>query len=242
MNKQRLEAERLIYKIMDTIDPSETNKQYWMEQFADMTDAQFKTYISRPMWAFFQTGAFHKEPSMDNIRKALKELRVPLIESVYMPYKYKDKDGNPVKTKPCLVIYLNVKRLKQMLTKKNKISTDNSIRDMKTGQLTGVSKGGRESDREVESLMISSLDDTAKELLRARADAMEDKEIMNNTIKNLGQVYLKDLPADPTDELGKNNLSESFIGAQLYTNLVINSDYMTPYTLKNKQKKINRVD
>ena len=65
---------------------------------------------------------------------------------------------------------------------------------------------------------------------------------MNNQIKNLGQVYLKDLPAMRSDSIAKNNLSTMFLGAQLMTNLVIGEDYMTPYTLKDKERKISRVD
>ena len=42
MNQQRLEAERLIYKIMDILDPSKRNSQFWIEEFSKMSDEQFK--------------------------------------------------------------------------------------------------------------------------------------------------------------------------------------------------------
>jgi hypothetical protein len=147
----------MVYAVMDILDPSEANKEFWMDKFASMSDAQFKSYISKPFPFFYQTGAF-KEPSMDQINKALDYIKVPLLEEVYMPYKYKDKDGNPVKSKECLVVYTYDKRMKQIITKKNKVSFDNSMRDMRTGQLTGISKGGRNSDHEVESATISGLD------------------------------------------------------------------------------------
>ena len=120
--------------------------------------------------------------------------------------------------------------MKQLLTKKNGMSISTKTRDMKTGLLTGIDKNGKESDREFESLAICGLDNSIKEFSRSRADSMNDKSVMNNTINNLGQVYLKDLPDDPTDSLSKNLLSTYFIGAQLYTNLV-NEDYMTTYTM-----------
>ena len=241
MNKQRLEAERLIYSVMDKMDPSGANKEYWMNEFNNLSDEQFKKYISRPYWAFFQTGAFAKEPSMDNIRASLKLLGVPLLEELYLPYKYKDKNGNPIKSKKCLVLYLNIKRMKQILTKKNKTTIDESARDMKTGQLTSDSKGGRVSDHEFESLQLSSLDATTKEMSRARADAMADKDIMNNTIKNLGQVRQSDLVGDRSDSIARNNLFVAFMGAQLMTSLV-GSEYMTPYTLQERSRKVTRVD
>lgn len=238
MNAQRLKAERLIYEVMDILDKSGRNTDFWKEEFSKMSDTQFKSYISNDFPFYFQTGAF-KEPSMKQIVQALDKINVPLLERLYMPYKYKDKNGRPMKTKECLVVYLPIKRMKQLLTKKNGMSISTKTRDMKTGLLTGVDKNGKESDREFESLAICGLNNSIKEFSRSRADSMNDKSVMNNTINNLGQVYLKDLPDDPTDSLSKNLLSTYFIGAQLYTNLV-NEDYMTPYTMSLKQKKIER--
>lgn len=238
MNAQRLKAERLIYEVMDILDKSGRNTDFWKEEFSKMSDAQFKSYISNDFPFYFQTGAF-KEPSMKQIVQALDKINVPLLERLYMPYKYKDKNGRSMKTKECLVVYLPIKRMKQLLTKKNGMSISTKTRDMKTGLLTGIDKNGKESDREFESLAICGLDNSIKEFSRSRADSMNDKSVMNNTINNLGQVYLKDLPDDPTDSLSKNLLSTYFIGAQLYTNLV-NEDYMTPYTMSLKQKKIER--
>ena len=242
MTKQRMEAEKLVYQVMDSLDPSEKNKEFWMEEFSKMSDDQFKAYITKPLCFYFQTGAF-KEPDFDSIKNTLeKVLKVPLLESIYMPFKYKNKDGKPVKSKPCLVIYINYKKMKQFVTKKNNVIIDNSMRDMKTGQLTGASKQARTSDHEFESLAISGLTATERELSRPRGAAIKDKEIMNTQIKTLGQVSLEDLPNDVTDSLGKQNLSAMFIGAQLMTSLVIDEDYMTPYTKQDKNLKVNRVD
>ena len=238
MNKQRLEAERLIYKVFDILDPSGDNTDFWKEKFSKMSDAQFIKYISNHYPFFYQTGAF-KEPSMDQISKALKTINVPLLEPVYMPCTYRDENGNPMKTSECLVVYLPVKRMKQLLTKKNGMSIYTNTRDMRTGLLSGIDKNGKESDREFESLAISGFTNTIKEFSRPRADSMEDKSVMNNTISNLGQVYLSDLPDDQADSLSKNLLSTYFLGAQLYTNLV-NDEYYLPYTLKDKEKKISR--
>ena len=241
MNNSRLECERLIYKIMNILDPSGRNYEYWVSEFSKMSDEQFKKYITSHYPLYYQTGAF-KEPSIKQITDALKEINVPLLESVYMPYKYKDKNGRPVKSKPCLVVYYHEKRMKQLLTKKNSSSISANTRDMKTGLLTGVDKNGKESDREFESLAISGLMKTAEELSRPRADSMNDKDIMNNIIKNLGQVTLAELPEDIDDSLSKNMLNAYFLGAQLYTNIVEKDEYLLPYTLKDKELKIQRID
>ena len=243
MNQQRLQAERIVLKVMSILDGSDTgpNVQFWIEEFSKMNDEQFKKYITGHYPLYYQTGAF-REPGIKEITDALKEINVPLLESVYMPYKYKDKNGRPVKSKPCLVVYYHEKRMKQLLTKKNSSSISADTRDMKTGLLTGVDKNGKESDREFESLAVSGLMKTAEELSRPRADSMDDKNLMNNIIKNLGQVTLAELPEDIDDSLSKNMLNAYFLGAQLYTNIVEKDEYLLPYTVKDKQLKIQRID
>ena len=77
MTKERLAAEELVYKTMDILDPSGANTDYWKDQFSSMSDAQFVKYISQNFPFYYQTGAF-KEPSMDQITKALKHIKAPL--------------------------------------------------------------------------------------------------------------------------------------------------------------------
>ena len=93
MNAQRLKAERLIYEVMDILDKSGRNTDFWKEEFSKMSDAQFKSYISNDFPFYFQTGAF-KEPSMKQIVQALDKINVPLLERLYMPYKYKDNKNS----------------------------------------------------------------------------------------------------------------------------------------------------
>ena len=69
---------------------------------------------------------------------------------------------------------------------------------------------------------------------------MNDKSRANQQIKTLGQVRLDDLANDKTDSLSKNTLSVYFIGAQINSNLV-DTDYLTPYTLKQKKLRMERV-
>ena len=91
MDANRLECERLIYKIMRILDDSGKNEEFWINEFAAMSDEQFKKYITGHYPLYFQTGAFN-EPSIKQITDALNEINVPLLESIYMPYKYKDPE------------------------------------------------------------------------------------------------------------------------------------------------------
>ena len=246
MTKERLECERLIYDVMNTLDDSKkrgesANAEFFAKIFAKMSDKEFEEYITKPFSLYYQTQGLNYEPSMDSILKGLDIINIPLLESIYEPYKYKNIDGKPIKTKKCMVCYIHMKRMKQLLTKKNGMSIAANTRDIRTGLLTGVDKNGKESDREFESLAISGLYETMKEFSRSRGASMDDKSAMDAHIKTYGQVRLSDLPNDPSDDLAKNLISTYFIGAQLNTNIV-NVDYMTPYTLKTKKMRMSRQD
>lgn len=240
MNKQRQEAETLIYKVMDAADKTKTNSDYYRKLFANMSDDDFLNFCKRRLPFRFHQELFKVEPKMYDITEAFKILNKPLMEKVKLPYVYINKDGEPVETQECLVIYIHLKRMKQMLTKKNSTAINIEKRDMKTGLLTGEDKGGKETDREFESLAIMGLDYTMDEFARPKADAMSAITQMSNAIMSQGYVSEKDLNIPKDDSLAKNLLNAYLIGAHIHSNLV-DVDYMTPHTVANKQKKIERI-
>lgn len=239
MTEQRQKAEELIYKVMDKLDPTNSNSNYYKELFASMSDKQFETYMKRDFPFRFHMRPFEIEPSMTQINDACKVLNVPLLEKVSLPYLYTDKNGKAVNSKECLVGYVPLKKMKQFITKKNAMSADISGRDMKTGLLISFDKNGITSDREMEALAVMGLDETIKELSRPRADAMNAKSVMYSTINTLGDVSLSDIPIDEDDSLGKNLMNVYMVGSLVNSNL-INQDYYLPYTIKGKQKKVQR--
>lgn len=234
MTKERAKAEELIYKVMDALDKTGGMSRYYAEKFKPMDDKEFLKYISKKFPYRFQTRIFKIEPTFVEIEKAAKVLGVPLMEKVSTPDLYKNKDGVPVSTKEALVVYIHLKKMKQFLTKKNSISTNIASRDNKTGRLVGHDKNGATSDREMESLVVSGMDNTIQELSRARADSPEAKQAMYNTISALGTVSLKDIPESKTDVLSKNMMNVYMLGSHINTNL-INIDNMTPQTIVNKR-------
>lgn len=246
MNQIRLNCERLIYRVMEQLDDPKhnggeaPNVEFWVKHFSKMNDKQFEEFVCTPLCIFYQTSGLKREPSMININKGLDIIGVPLLEEVYLPYKYKDDKGRPMKSQRCLVFYIHMKRMKQLLTKKNGMSISTKQRDMKTGLLSGDAKHGRSSDRENESFAISGLNYALKEFTRSRADSMQDKSTMDSIIKTMGQVRLEDLPEDPTDSLSKNLLNVYLIGAGLTSNLIL-VDGMTPYTLKQKDLRVQTI-
>ena len=127
--------------------------------------------------------------------------------------------------------------MKQMVTKKNNTAMNIEKRDMKTGRLIGEDKGGQETDKEFESLATMGLDWTMDEFARPKADAISATTQMSNTILANGFVSDKDLQIPSDDSLGKNMLNNYLLGAHIASNL-IDIDYMTPYTAKNKTPRV----
>lgn len=239
MDAKRKKAEELIYKVMDAVDKSHTNSDYYKKLFASMSDNDFTEFCKRRLPFRFHIQAFNVEPKMYEIIEGFKVLDKPLIERVKLPYVYTNDKGEPIETEPCVVIYIHLKRMKQMLTKKNHTSINTDKRDMKTGLLTGEDKGGKETDREFESLATMGLDYTMDEFARAKADAMNAASQMSSEILNKGYVTDAELSVSKTDSLGKNLLNAYLIGSHIHSNL-IDTDYMTPYTAKNKKQNIKR--
>ena len=233
MNKKRQQAEELIYNVFDAIDKTHTNSDYYKKLFANMTDKDFEDFCKRRLPFRFHTKVFSIEPKMYDVINAFKVLDKPLMEKVKLPYVYINSKGEPIETAECMVIYIHLKRMKQMLTKKNHTSIHIDDRNTKTGLLGGHDKGGKETDREFESLATMGLDYTMDEFARPRADAMDAKSQMSATILSKGYIEDKDIFLAKNDSIAKNLMNVYLIGAHIHSNL-IDIDYMTPYTASKK--------
>ena len=239
--KQREDIEVYICQVLDLIDKTKQNSDYYKEKFAEMSDTQFENFIKKPYPIVFQTSLFEIEPVMADIEKAANFMKVPLIEKIALPYLYTNKEGKPVWSKPCLVVYLHHKRVQQMISKKNKFSIDISGRDMKNGRLISDDKGAAMSDREFECLGVMGLDHTMREFAKPKADALEAKSYMYNTISTLGDVSESDIEFKKTDGMAKNLMSVYLLGCHINSNLVNEGNY-TPYTLSERKRKVERED
>ena len=238
MTPERRKAEELIIKTFDAIDPTGANTKFWKEKFASMDDSEFKKFTERTLPFRLQTAPFKYEPTTKNVIDAYKVLDIPLLEDVYQPYLY-EENGRAVTCKKALIAYVNLVPMKQMLAKKNSWALDNSMRESKTGRLTSHDKAGLVSDREVECFLLfdqyKCLDLFAHEM----ADDMEAKNKMYNQINTTGQVSLKDLESDKSSQVARNTVDIYLIGSGIMSNL-LEEDYMTPYTLSMKKKRIEK--
>jgi hypothetical protein len=130
--------------------------------------------------------------------------------------------------------------MKQMISKKDNASMNIEKRDMRTGLLSKEDKGAKETDREFESLASYGLDQTLDEFRTVKADAINASATMLATILDKGSVSQNDYAVTKVDGLARNMLNVYLLGAGVYSNL-IDREYMTPLTARNKQRKIERM-
>lgn len=238
--EQRQEVEERTYLVMDTLDKTHTNSEYYKKKFSEMSDTEFLEIASKKYPYKFHISTMVIEPTVDDAEKALNILGKSLMETVLLPYYYVNKDGVPVNSKECIVGYIHVPKVQQMIVKKNKNAIDIDNRDMMNGRLNGNDKGAANTDREFEGLATLGLTNSMDELARFRADAMNKKNIGYNIIRTTGMISSKDLPNDIDDSLAKQLFNVYLIGSHINSNLINQGNY-TMYTLRNKQKDISRV-
>ena len=239
MFKKRKEVEEQVYKVMDILDPTKQNSQFYKAKFVKMNDKQFIKFFSQDFPLKFQIRLFEIEPTMKQISDALDYIHVPMIEQMNLPFEYRDKNGTPVKSDDALILYVPIRKVKQFLSKKNSMSTNISNRDMKSGLLQTVDKNGNTSDREMESLAVMGLDASMKELATYRADSMNAKDEFYSMINTTGMVRQSDIDVETSDSLARNELNVYLLGAGLNSNLINEGNYLR-HTLTSRGRKTER--
>ena len=71
------------------------------------------------------------------------------------------------------------------------------------------------------------------------ADDMEAKAQMLTQINSTGMYTQEEVTSENQNQISKNTVGAYLLGSCLYTNL-INKDYMTPWTLSQKERKVER--
>lgn len=245
----RSEVQDLVDKFMDIFDPSGESRKRWDTEFnACKTDEDFVKYIKKildnPKRYFTPEIAAYdksKQPKFTNYRTLAKMVGIELEEVVALPYL----NENTGITKPIVtntkvpVGMLHLKRLQQIVRKKNKITINTDLRDSRNGQVTGKDKGGRITDADLYSLYTISATPVLKELYGPRADSADSNEALYDAIRGGTRLpRLSDLPNDINEKASINTLNNYILGASLISDLVSDS-YILPITKMDVKK--NRV-
>jgi len=134
---KRKQIEEKIYKTFDLLDKTGANTQKYKNLFKSMSDDKFDKYIKEFLADdkknFYLEVLPNKNcPRIKDCKEALDYLKVPAEEYIY--YRQDGHEKDPIRSRYKVpVLYINLRRLQQMLSKKNTYSLDINKRNMKTG-------------------------------------------------------------------------------------------------------------
>lgn len=117
-------------------------------------------------------------------------------------------------------MYIHIKRMQQILSKKNTTSTDISKRSALTGQVVDKDKNARISDQETFSLITINATDSLRELLGGRADDTVMKTEMYSEISKKGYVSIDELTDNPNNKTTLNTVDVHLLGMGIKSDLV----------------------
>lgn len=223
-SEKRVKVTKLIVDSLNLVDRTKLNSNKYEKFLNNMNDVEFKKYMddftNDPEKNFYLELLPNKnEPSIYDIEKLLTKLKIPKEEYVY--YKDNGFKDDPIRSREkCSVGYVNVRRLQQILSKKNTYSLDIDNRNTKTGQVSGDAKIARISDAELYGLTVFQADAAIKEFYSARADNMVAKNDMYSKISKYGYVYLDELNTDITKNQTLNTINTYLLGAGIKSDLV----------------------
>ena len=167
---------------------------------------------------------YENDLEFKNVEKAADVLGIPLFEHVFMPHLNEDSKYPIATSTPVLVGYLNIKRMQQLLHKKNGLALDDTKRDIKTNQVIHKEKQARSSDVEATLLVAMGATNVLKELHGPRADdshmALQMKEAIN-----MGYVDLESLESDPHNKVTLNTINTYLLSMGIKSDL-LTSEYV----------------
>lgn len=199
-SKARIEAEKEWCKLLDNFDPSGYNSTQYRNTFNTLSDEEFNTFMSdiieEKQYISIEMDSIKDKITLDNIFDICEEHGYKTHK--YIMYRENSSGGNTSMTPyPALILYVPVKRLQQMLGKKNAASGDNDKINLMTGTVTGDSKAASINDTQTIGLITTNQFNVIKELLGPRADDEKSKKAMLHAIESRGSVALKDLHIAP---------------------------------------------
>ena len=228
MNAKRQRAQDRFIKLINDIDETGENGKVWKDRFATMTDKEFHEWMKEmrenPLHTHIDIQynqsdkRFDKMLDIDHTEKLSKKYGVQLREHVAFPHLNADDPDNPfVTATPVPVLYIYIRKMQQMLQKKNfSAGTVESINPI-TGQVTGDSKAAALGDSQTFSLATTNQKDAIREFLTIRSDNEEGKLKMLNEIEKNGKVSYSDCRVDLNNSQSVRAMKAFLTGACLRT-------------------------
>lgn len=254
--KKRIEIQKAVYKLMDEIELTEDelakgvksyNRQEWERKFSQMSDNDFNKFMlkikeTRGYNFSFEANSLTSKNKMriNKIHQIAEKYGIPLTEYVIFPHKNKDNLDNPMVSKtPLPIIMVTVKRLQQMLAKKNKTTSDSNVVNPVTGQVTGDSKAARLSSPQTYSLITTGQENSVREYLSVRADDNHAKREMFKEIETTGKAHLSNYDISTVNKSSVQTMEVFLKSAGLRSNILKDT---TAYNNKKSKEDLSNKD
>lgn len=242
--EKRKRIEELVYGVLARLDISGYNLELYKKKFKD--DAELEKFLK---WLdkdydnnfYLHTTPYSEkgEPKLKHIQNAAEFLETPLREHIWFPHL--NPEGEPVRSKNKAVVgEIHIKRPQQYEKKKNKLATDISKRDHRTGTVTGESKGTKFSNVDAFAVFAVGNEDVAKELLGFRADNMFTKNQAYDMIRKTGMLDLEDLEDDVIHHTALTTYFWYMFGAMYMTDLLGGGDLLPHKDITRYKKYIDQ--
>ena len=175
-----------------------------------------------------------EEPTMPQIKHAADILNCPLEEYIY--YKMNNPRGIRSKTK-VPVGYVHIKRVQQLLSKKNHYAMDNDERSLKTGDVKGESKVASISDVEAYALSAIGADNALKEFYGPRSTNEKKKQEMYREIARDGYCTLSEIDKIKSPSVTLQTVNTYLLASGIRSDLITNT-LKTEYTIDQDLKNV----
>ena len=240
--EQRKQIKDLVLNTIQTLHGKiDGNYRYWEAFIDSKSDEELYAWADWCGQDYENTITLTEEPFVDitlnNLEKAAKYLGIELEEYVY----YYDQNPNGERTATKVPVgVLPIKRMQQLLSKKNRYTYDNDKTSLMTGQVTGESKVAGFSDAEATAVLSWGADEIFEELYGPRSGSQAMKQAMYKQIADDGVAELSEIRKYDTPESHSTatTINAFMIASGIQTDLVVNT-LKTAYTLKTEQKVIN---
>lgn len=228
--------------VLGVVGRMDNKKQLNLKRYQDFFNACEKDPDLFRNWDVLHNDELDSAPFM--MQLPFEEVRMNQIKAAadfegielenYIYYRQHDKRGIRSKVK-IPVGYCTIKRVQQILSKKNHYCLDIDERSLKSGDVKGESKVAGISDAETYSLMTIGAKKTLEELLGPRADNTQKKVQMYRQIARDGFCTLENMKSTPSSSTSLNTINTYLLACGIRSDL-ITPTLKTEYTLENDLK------
>jgi hypothetical protein len=235
--KELLDKITGVYDRLEGHTGTTVNSDNFLNMTKNMSDNEFFDYIHGILadpkkHLYFEIEVFEREPRWEEVEETAKFLNLELFDYVAFPHLSSDPSKPVYTINKIFVGWINMRRVQQVVNKKNSIPTGIDKRSSLTGQVSGESKAARVSDLEMFALVCHGVDNLTKEYFGPRAGDLVAKEEMLHQIATTGSVSLKDLPNKRSNRVALNTANVYLLGGGMESDLITKEGYILQRTFE----------